>query len=435
MDSSAFGFRRDHVAGSSKSDAADEPACLVAQQILLWCSMQVVVVALSENMPGGWRSPAIARDRRLFNYGGKLQHSFTAHPEPCLQTGARLHEARQLWCVTQYPDPRPLCAILPQVPMAGSLKTPLRSLFPSASLRWCTIWPSLGATRSSSTSRFGISPSPSTLRTNLVLASCSAVGENNPVVYQPEAHWGYHAVNAYELGTGAETQVELLDVLVPKFSFTRSNADSLFLHRWRWTSAAATQSSTRICATSPASSLLSILGASACPRDTAGRQRWSQRPLSADGALKFDMETGQVLRHQFVGGRRGGECFFAAKSSVPGYREGEDDRYLLVCTVHPDTGVSDLYIVDAKTMEGPIAIVRIPTRVPNGFHALWVPESRYRRRRCKGTFRGTAQSGSILPAPALHTEGTASGAGRRCCGEEGRRTALGAACAPVNLQK
>ncbi|HEV7128666.1 MAG TPA: carotenoid oxygenase family protein, partial [Ktedonobacterales bacterium] len=55
----------------------------------------------------------------------------------------------------------------------------------------------------------------------------------------------------------------------------------------------------------------------------------------------------------------------------------EDDGYLLTFVYDERDDVSELLILDARDVAAaPLARVRIPQRVPIGFHACWVPESR-----------------------------------------------------------
>ncbi|MEO6098041.1 MAG: carotenoid oxygenase family protein [Fibrobacteria bacterium] len=53
--------------------------------------------------------------------------------------------------------------------------------------------------------------------------------------------------------------------------------------------------------------------------------------------------------------------------------EGEGEGYLLVLAYRGATGKSDLLILDAAAIDaGPIAEIRIPHRVPVGFHGCWL---------------------------------------------------------------
>ena len=68
--------------------------------------------------------------------------------------------------------------------------------------------------------------------------------------------------------------------------------------------------------------------------------------------------------------RHAGEWLF-----VPGGSDPADDAGWLISTVHDDaTGVTDLVVVDATAVaRGPVASIALPQRVPYGFHATWVP--------------------------------------------------------------
>jgi len=94
---------------------------------------------------------------------------------------------------------------------------------------------------------------------------------------------------------------------------------------------------------------------------------------SIEGCIKYDLVSGKSYRHDFIQGRFGGECVF-----IP--REGgseEDDGYLMTYTFDPSSNTTELYIIDASTMQAdPVAILRTPQRVPFGFHGIWVPCSR-----------------------------------------------------------
>lgn len=85
--------------------------------------------------------------------------------------------------------------------------------------------------------------------------------------------------------------------------------------------------------------------------------------------LKYDVKQRLWVTHELIGNRRGGECVFVRKqgkngaptTGCPPSEEQEDDGYLLMFTHVPDLSggygqsgapppVSELYIIDAKTM-------------------------------------------------------------------------------------
>jgi carotenoid cleavage dioxygenase-like enzyme len=73
-----------------------------------------------------------------------------------------------------------------------------------------------------------------------------------------------------------------------------------------------------------------------------------------------------LIRHGT--GRMGGEAVF-----VPAGSNGEDDGYLVTFVYDEGSGNSELVLYDAKTMScNPVARVKMPRRVPFGFHGLWM---------------------------------------------------------------
>lgn len=92
------------------------------------------------------------------------------------------------------------------------------------------------------------------------------------------------------------------------------------------------------------------------------------RTLLFDGIAKYDLDTGRCDRLAFGKGCYGSEAPFAPTG------DGEDEGYLL--SFVDVRGDSELWIIDAREPSaGPVARLAIPTRVPLGFHACWVPES------------------------------------------------------------
>ncbi len=87
------------------------------------------------------------------------------------------------------------------------------------------------------------------------------------------------------------------------------------------------------------------------------------------GVVKQDFRTGIVDEWRAGHGRQPNEFLF-----VPTGR-AEDDGYLLTYAYDTGTRRSDLLVLDARDVTaGPVATVQLPTRVPYGFHATWVPQ-------------------------------------------------------------
>jgi carotenoid cleavage dioxygenase len=91
-----------------------------------------------------------------------------------------------------------------------------------------------------------------------------------------------------------------------------------------------------------------------------------------DGEMKYDNETGEIQVHQFGDGRESGEAVFAPRINA----KSEDDGYVICFVYDENLGTSECQIIDALRFEDePVARIKIPQRVPHGFHASWVPAS------------------------------------------------------------
>lgn len=88
---------------------------------------------------------------------------------------------------------------------------------------------------------------------------------------------------------------------------------------------------------------------------------------------KHDLETGAKDTHDFGPNRHPGEFVF-----VPaGDGAGEDEGYLIGLVIDAGAETTDLVILDARRFaEPPVASVRIPHRVPPGFHGNWIAAAR-----------------------------------------------------------
>lgn len=98
---------------------------------------------------------------------------------------------------------------------------------------------------------------------------------------------------------------------------------------------------------------------------------WAEPDLGGKNEIEAGGNVKGVIL--FGPGRYGSEAIFVPKSS--GIDEFEDDGYL-ICFVHDEnTGKSEVCVFDAKTMAPePVGVVELPSRVPYGFHALFVSE-------------------------------------------------------------
>ena len=91
---------------------------------------------------------------------------------------------------------------------------------------------------------------------------------------------------------------------------------------------------------------------------------------SSSRLYKHDLETGARQVHAFEEGCYPGEFVFVPASPDA----GEDEGWLVGLVVDMRDETTDLVIVDAREFEAPpTARIRIPHRVPPGFHGNWIP--------------------------------------------------------------
>nr|DAD43296.1 TPA_asm: hypothetical protein HUJ06_001526 [Nelumbo nucifera] len=95
------------------------------------------------------------------------------------------------------------------------------------------------------------------------------------------------------------------------------------------------------------------------------------------GVVKLDLELGREVSSRFYEpGCFGGEPFFVARDvSVPDDQLDEDDGYLVSYVHDESTGESKFMVMDAKSPNlDVVAAVKLPQRVPYGFHGHFVRE-------------------------------------------------------------
>ncbi len=88
------------------------------------------------------------------------------------------------------------------------------------------------------------------------------------------------------------------------------------------------------------------------------------------GIALRDQRTGAVEIWDPGPNSHAGEAFFVAESAGAGEGEG----WLMTFVYNHARGTSDFVIFDAMDVaRGPVAEIRMPRRIPYGFHGLWVP--------------------------------------------------------------
>ncbi|MGC9670650.1 carotenoid oxygenase family protein [Planosporangium sp. 12N6] len=83
--------------------------------------------------------------------------------------------------------------------------------------------------------------------------------------------------------------------------------------------------------------------------------------------VKYDTGTGVVKTLHLSADRHPGEAVFVPADGA----RGEDEGWLL--TILTDPGGSELFVLDAAEL-APVACVRLPRRVPAGFHGSWIAD-------------------------------------------------------------
>ena len=103
----------------------------------------------------------------------------------------------------------------------------------------------------------------------------------------------------------------------------------------------------------------------------AGVNDFEGRQGVHSSVLKHDVESGTTESHDLGAGRVGGEFVFVPASDDA----GEDEGWLLGYVYDRARDASDLVVLDAHDFGSePVAVVRLPRRVPAGFHGNWIPD-------------------------------------------------------------
>ena len=93
--------------------------------------------------------------------------------------------------------------------------------------------------------------------------------------------------------------------------------------------------------------------------------------VGATRIFKHDLETGDRRVHEFGDGHLPGEFVFVPRAADA----GEDEGWLFGFVIDVEAEATDLAILDAQAFEAPpLATVRLPHRIPPGFHGNWFPD-------------------------------------------------------------
>jgi carotenoid cleavage dioxygenase-like enzyme len=98
--------------------------------------------------------------------------------------------------------------------------------------------------------------------------------------------------------------------------------------------------------------------------------------VGSDALVRYDLQRGTASEQRFGGGGRGAPS--APSEAVFAPAAGESDElagWYLTYVYDPVADGTDLVVIDASDFEGePVARVRLPRRVPHGFHGNWIPD-------------------------------------------------------------
>ncbi|MDQ3037332.1 MAG: carotenoid oxygenase family protein [Myxococcota bacterium] len=182
----------------------------------------------------------------------------------------------------------------------------------------------------------------------------------------------FHSLNAYELGGELIIEAARHDALWADGPDDETSIPTL--HRW------ALDLATGVARESALDDMIFEFPRIDARRQTAqarvayglrfGYQERADLPKRPDALVKYDLSRGSSELFELGPAEQPDEAVFAAAGP------GEDDGYVLTIAYDRARGDSSLVVFDASAITaGPIARVRLPHRVPFGFHGDWFEES------------------------------------------------------------
>ena len=95
-------------------------------------------------------------------------------------------------------------------------------------------------------------------------------------------------------------------------------------------------------------------------------------PTTFHGVVKYDIRTCSYDEYHYGPGIYGSETPFCPRSGA-GPGAAEDDGYLVSFVTDTSDWSSACLVFDAQNLSsGPLAKVKLPLRLPAGFHTTWV---------------------------------------------------------------
>ena len=199
--------------------------------------------------------------------------------------------------------------------------------------------------------------------------------------FETEACYVYHTVNAWEETDAAGHTVIVMtgcritdpiprvphaqEPTVPRLYFLRLDP---YLHEWRFNLGTG-QATSRQLDDVPSEFPRMNDDWLGVPSRYAYHPRVAKRPtLLFDACIKYDLEKGTSQTFEWGEGRVGGETCFAPRPGAT----SEDDGWVVTYVQDLRADATELVVLDGRDVSaGPVARVKLPRRVPVGFHAQW----------------------------------------------------------------
>ncbi len=188
-----------------------------------------------------------------------------------------------------------------------------------------------------------------------------------------EPAFAFHVANAYDLPDGRV----VLDVCAydTMFAGEPGGPDAISRGLERWTVDPADRSVTVRTIDASPQEFPRVderrFGQTYCFAYAMAQSATPKERFASSGALyKHDLTSGTREVHDFGPSRHPGEFVFVPASAA----SGEDEGWLVGLVIDRPAETTDLVILDARRFEeAPVASIRIPHRVPPGFHGNWLP--------------------------------------------------------------
>ena len=188
--------------------------------------------------------------------------------------------------------------------------------------------------------------------------------------YEVEPCYVFHPMNAHEDAAGTVVvDVARYETL---WRDTADRFDAAQLHRWTIDPRAGRVSEMRL-------DDRAIEFPRIDERQTGGAYRYGYAVANPGGGVnhpasalvKYDLGSGRSEAHDFGTGRVPGEGVFTPASD----RAGEDEGWVMTYVYDAKDDASDFVVLDAQRFSAPpVAVVRLPQRVPYGFHGSWIAD-------------------------------------------------------------